>query len=192
MFAGLAVLGACSRYSPDARREIEALMELRSQRDRYMASAEGPLLAEQRGAFKGLAYFKPDLGLVFDAALEVASPADTVHFVTSTGTVEPYVRAGTFHFDFAGPQRLDVFRSAGGGLFLPFGDTTNGTLTYAGGRYVDLRELSDGRLRLDFNRAYNPYCAYNARWVCPLPPAQNRLAVAVRAGERTYPYGHEP
>jgi uncharacterized protein (DUF1684 family) len=80
----------------------------------------------------------------------------------------------------------------GGGLFLPFGDATNGTQTYAGGRYVDLRELSDGRLRLDFNRAYNPYCAYNARWVCPLPPAQNRMAVAVRAGERSYPYGHAP
>lgn len=191
MLAGLGV-SACSRYSPDEKREIEALMEHRSERDRFIASAEGPLLPDQRGAFKGLAYFGPDLALVFDATLEVASPADTVRFVTSTGTIEPYVRAGRFHFDYGGPQKLDVFRSVGGGLFLPFGDATNGTQTYAGGRYVDLRELSDGRLRLDFNRAYNPYCAYNARWVCPLPPAQNRMAVAVRAGERSYPYGHAP
>jgi len=78
----------------------------------------------------------------------------------------------------------------GGGLFLPFSDTTSGDGTYGGGRYLldtvkgaDLG-IENGRLVLDFNFAYNPSCAYDPKWVCPLAPAQNRLPIPVRAGER--------
>jgi uncharacterized protein (DUF1684 family) len=79
----------------------------------------------------------------------------------------------------------------GGGLFLPFGDATNGTTTYGGGRYLldsikgaDLGQVEDGRMILDFNFAYNPSCAYSPRWSCPLAPARNKLPGGVMAGEK--------
>lgn len=73
-------------------------------------------------------------------------------------------------------------------LFLPFTDTTNGNETYGGGRYIDLREgdIKDGKLILDFNKAYNPYCAYSAGCSCPKPPAENDLNVAIKAGEKIF------
>ncbi len=73
-------------------------------------------------------------------------------------------------------------------LFLPFYDKTNGTTTYGGGRYIDLRisDIRDGRISIDFNRAYNPWCAYKEGYNCPIPPEENRLTIAIEAGERLY------
>src|SRR5207302_1076236 len=102
-------------------------------------------------------------------------------------------RFGRACFDLDGsPQMLELFwlEGYGGGVFLPFGDTTSGHETYGGGRYLlDTVKGSDlgedgGRLVLDFNFAYNPSCSYDPRWACPLTPASNRLATAVTAGER--------
>ncbi|NJO82052.1 MAG: DUF1684 domain-containing protein [Blastochloris sp.] len=74
-----------------------------------------------------------------------------------------------------------------GGLLLPFADALAGSETYGAGRYLEPELLDDGRVLIDFNRAYNPYCAYNDGWSCPLTPAENRLSVAIRAGERIFP-----
>ena len=71
-------------------------------------------------------------------------------------------------------------------LFIPFRDLTSGQETYASGRYIDLAENTSGAYELDFNRAYNPYCAYNSAFSCPIPPAENTLALAIRAGEKKY------
>lgn len=80
-----------------------------------------------------------------------------------------------------------VYRSVDGdGYFLPFMDATTGEESYSDGRYLDLPSTDDGRLVVDFNYAYNPYCAYNANWSCPIPPSENRLTVAITAGEKTY------
>lgn len=181
---------ACSESDPEHRAYVEMLMRHRTEKDRFMLSAEGPLTSGQRGAFKGLAYYGADPRLVFDAVLERSGTADTVHFVTSTNTLEPYLRVGVLRFTHAGrEQRLTLFESVGhGDLFLPFADLTTAHETYGGGRYIDPQRLADGRYRLDFNLAYNPYCAYNSRWICPLPPPENRLDLAVEAGERSYPY----
>jgi uncharacterized protein (DUF1684 family) len=119
--------------------------------------------------------------------------------LTTTDPVELHIPEGSFtrfgrvELELDGVAlRLDCFwlDGYGGGLFLPFGDTTNGTTTHGGGRYLldtakgaDLGG-EDGRLVLDFNFAYNPSCAYDPRWVCPLAPPGNRLPVAVEAGER--------
>ena len=76
-----------------------------------------------------------------------------------------------------------------GALFLPFRDTTSGAESYGAGRYLEVEPTDDGKLRVDFNYAYSPYCAYcayNDRWSCPIPPAENRLGVAIRAGERSF------
>lgn len=80
---------------------------------------------------------------------------------------------------------LTVYRDPeGGGLFLPFQDATSGHETYPAGRYLELPVLEDGRIRLDFNYAYHPFCAYNANYSCPMPPIENKLDVPIRAGER--------
>ena len=99
-----------------------------------------------------------------------------------------------------GDQELELFwlEAYGGGLFLPFRDATGGSETYGGGRYLldtvkgaDLG-TEEGRVVLDFNFAYNPSCAYDPKWACPLSPPANRLAVAVRAGEKKPEVGLEP
>ena len=187
------LLSACSETDPVRRAAIEDLMRRRSQIDALMMSEEGPLTASQRSRFKGLAYFAPNFDLVFDLPLQRASVADTVRFLTSKNTFDAYVRLGTFAFDHGSrTHTLTLYRAVQGGtLFLPFADRTSGEETYGAGRYLDPQPLADGRYRLDFNRAYNPYCAYNAEWVCPLPPPENVLDFPVRAGERNFPYGHD-
>ena len=165
-------------------------MRHRTQIDALMMSDAGPLTAEQRSRFKGLAYYTPNFDLVFDVPLRNASVPDTVRFITSKNTFDRYLRLGILAFEFKGRvHELTLFRALEGGtLFLPFADRTSGEDTYGAGRYLDPQALQDGRYRLDFNRAYNPYCAYNAHWVCPLTPPQNVLDFAVRAGERRFPY----
>jgi len=184
-----AMLAACGG-DPQERQAVEALMEHRTARDRFMASADSPLTPEQRGRFKGLAYFKPNFDLVFESELQVVTPADTVRMLTTTGGIDLYLRYATFPFEFAGQSvALTVFRGLEAGhLFLPFTDATSGEESYGAARYIDLQPVEGLRYRLDFNLAYNPYCAYNPKWACPIAPPENHLAFAVRAGERKYPY----
>jgi uncharacterized protein (DUF1684 family) len=110
---------------------------------------------------------------------------------TSTGDVASYIRWARISFAVDGETaELTVFKDAqSGSLFLPFQDANAGGETYEAGRYLDV-EQHDGRLHVDFNYAYNPYCAYNEMWSCPIPPAENRLAVAVRASERSFDDEH--
>jgi len=116
---------------------------------------------------------------------------------TNTGEIRRGLRYGYFDFQ-VGDQtcRLQVYRledasGVGASLFIPFRDSTSGQETYAAGRYIDLKENISGVYDLDFNRAYNPYCAYNSEFSCPIPPAENTLNVAIHAGEKKYPYGFE-
>ena len=134
----------------------------------------------------------------YDPAARVTAavaPAEPQRFELDASAGEPmaFVRFGAASFALGGQElRLDLYwlDAYGGGLFVPFGDATSGSETYGAGRYLldtvkgaDLG-ADDGRLVLDFNVAYNPSCAYDPRWACPLAPPANRLPVAVRAGER--------
>ena len=107
---------------------------------------------------------------------------------TSTGDVASYRRLGTVSFEVDGEAaQLTVYKDAeGDDLFLPFADATSGSETYGAGRYLDVQPLRDGRFLLDFNYAYNPYCAYNERWSCPLTPFENRVRVPIRTGEKSF------
>lgn len=107
---------------------------------------------------------------------------------TSTGDVASFRRWGTVEFDVDGETaRLTVYKDADGDeFFLPFADATSGSDTYGAGRYLDVQELEDGKLLVDFNYAYSPYCAYNERWSCPLTPSENRMRVPIRAGEKSF------
>src|SRR5690242_16549182 len=155
---------------------------------------QSALSAEDRATFTGLRYFPYDHALRIEATL-TPQPAQTTEELPSSGPHPvQYPRAGTISFTLDGaPMSLAVYwiDVYGGGLFLPFRDATSGTETYGAGRYLfdtvkgaDLGVTNDGRLILDFNFAYNPSCAYDPRWVCPLAPPPNRLDVPIRAGER--------
>lgn len=168
-----------------------------SERDRLFAShPQSAVPLASRDRFDGLAYFAHDRDLRTTARFEaVEGPVlELAHSASGTSRVR---EVGRVHFELVGrPCSLSVywFDQYGGGLFLPFRDETSGQETYGGGRYLldtakgaDLGRTDDGSLVLDLNYAYHPSCFHDPRWSCPLAPPQNRLPLAVRAGERTRP-----
>ena len=105
---------------------------------------------------------------------------------TTTGNVQHYERFGSFSFEIDGQTvKLTIYRSEHG-FFLPFVDSLAGTETYPAGRYLEPDPLPGGRFFIDFNLAYNPYCAYNDMYSCPITPSENRLKVPIRAGEKLF------
>jgi len=141
--------------------------------------------------FSGLHYYPPDSAFAFEVTLVKLRLPKPVTLMTSTGVPRPMLRYGTFTFPIDGkPYTLTAFKSREEDphLFVPFRDATNSGETYSAGRYLDLDEHSgDGSYVLDFNLAYNPYCAYNSDYSCPVVPSENVLPVAIRAGEKQLP-----
>lgn len=169
------------------------LVDFRRAKDEFFRGDDAsPLLASQRRTFEGLRYYEPNPALVVTVEPEVFEERELVHMQTSTGGEAIYQRWGRARFTTEGEEvALTLFRDpASGAFFLPFQDANAGGETYGAGRYLEVMPLEDGRLLLDFNYAYNPYCAYNEHWSCPIPPAENRVAVAIRAGERSFEDGH--
>ena len=164
------------------------LAAFRAAKDRsFKASASSPIPPVERASFAGLRYYpeNPDLRLLVQ--VEELDPKDPIQMVTSTGDVQEYLRWGRFQFEAAGlPAALTVYYATWGGYFVPFVDATSGAETYGAGRYLELEALEDGSFLADFNLAYNPYCAYSEDYSCPIPPAENRIAVPIRAGEMAY------
>jgi len=167
------------------------LLDFRREKDHYFAhNPHSPLLPEQRQDFQGLRYYEENPALCFEVTIEPYTGGEhrTIPMQTSTGSVVDYERYGRFTFQVDGQEvALTVYMSAGnGGFFVPFMDATSGEETYSGGRYLELEPLPGGRYLVDFNMAYNPYCAYNELWTCPIPPKENRLSVPIRAGEKNF------
>ncbi|PKB71704.1 MAG: hypothetical protein BZY87_04340 [SAR202 cluster bacterium Io17-Chloro-G6] len=166
--------------------------DFRKAKDQYFGGdQDSPLTFEQRKRFRGLQYFPENSKLKFVLSVEEFSRDDrnVIQMATSTGETASHLRWGQLKFEVDGtPVVLTVYRNVDGDeYFLPFTDVTTGRESYSGGRYLDLPATGDGRLLLDFNYAYDPYCAYNPHWSCPIPPAENRLPVAITAGEKTFP-----
>ena len=144
--------------------------------------------------FHGIHYFAYDPAARVEARFLPMSGEAPVAFPTSSGRVANYRPVGRLMFALYGqPCRLTVYRgldehSATDPPFVPFTDATSGDETYGGGRYMDLAPLAPGQttVTLDFNFTYHPYCAYSAGYSCPVPPAENALPVAVRAGVRSW------
>ena len=170
----------------DVRFSVVDLVELRREKDRFFGGPhDSPLTVEQRGSFTGLKYFDLDPALRFEVSLE-GEPGGVEEVEMSDGTTDHLQRAGTVRFSVDGTDATLLGFHQGDELFIPFRDATSGKDTYGAGRYVEAEPLGKGRYLLDFNRAYNPYCAYNDDWQCPLPPAENWLTVAIRAGEKSF------
>jgi hypothetical protein len=166
----------------------------RATRDELFCShPQSPLPEQSRAGFGGLDYFPydPELRVLADVEPAASEPREIAGSGSSTVTFTRFAHAG---FDLGGERRsLELYwlEGYGGGIFVPFGDATNGDESYGPGRYVldsvkgaDLG-MQDGRLVLDFNFAYNPSCSYDDRWACPLCPPPNRLPTPIRAGEQT-------
>ncbi|MEP7358358.1 MAG: DUF1684 domain-containing protein, partial [Anaerolineales bacterium] len=153
---------------------------------------QSPLTREQKREFKGLAYFPENPALRLEVPVELFQPREAVEMQTSTGDVQRYERYGRFKFNVDGQEAALTIYSGENGYFLPFVDALAGQETYGAGRYLEPEPLGGGKFLVDFNLAYNPYCAYNDKWSCPVPPAENRVKLAVRAGEKVFhAEGHE-
>jgi uncharacterized protein (DUF1684 family) len=185
--------GACkvTRSAEATEAYIRRIEEYRKRRDEFFKSNENtPLLPEQRERFRGLRYYpvKPEYRFVVELQRDGVSQ-ERVILGTTTGEPKEFIVAGRVTVEIEGkPVTFTVYREVGRGrYFLPFRDTTAGSETYSVGRYLDPQETPDGKLVIDFNMAYNPYCAYNDRWTCPIPPRENIVDVPIRAGEMAYP-----
>lgn len=166
----------------------DRLSGFRQRKDLFFKEhTESPLTPEQREAFNGLSHFpeNPDLRLRLELDTTGEGIGDEVTIGTINGQTKQYVRAGRVSFEVDGaPVKLTVFKElTRGNFFVPFRDATAGDETYEVGRYLEPKLLPDGRINLDFNLAYNPYCAYNHGWSCPIPPFENVLKSPIRAGE---------
>lgn len=190
--AGMYARARAARADPET-----ACLEFRRARDElFRAHPQSALSPEQRASFAGLSYFPYDPGLRFALPVDTAVEPRPIEVHLRDDGVMRLRRFGRVRFKIAGREvSLSVFwiLGYGGGVFLPFKDLTSAEETYQGGRYLldtikgaDLGQEGD-RLIVDFNYAYNPSCAYQARWNCPLAPEENHLPVAIRAGERRFP-----
>lgn len=166
---------------------MSELDDFRREKDQFFkVDRHSPLTAEQKRSFQGLKYFPENPALALEVEVTEFPQKDEIQMQTSTGDVQVYQRYGRIHFDVEGqPVELTIYASDNG-YFLPFVNSLANQETYGAGRYLEPEPLEDGRFAVDFNYAYNPYCAYNELWSCPLTPFENRLRVPIRAGEKNF------
>jgi uncharacterized protein len=181
----LPALAACGRELPYE----EEVQGWRAEKDEYMRSSDSPVEPAERRDFPPLNYYPVQQDYRVPASLTLVESRDVLELPTSQNQRVQMRRVGYLDFRVKGESlRLTAFASADDPamrrLFVPFGDLTNEDETYKGGRYMDLQRTGTGIYDLDFNRAYLPYCVYNPKYDCPLPPRENRLKTHVRAGER--------
>ncbi|HEY4651956.1 MAG TPA: DUF1684 domain-containing protein [Pontibacter sp.] len=157
----------------------------------FRSRTNSPFTEEGRRTFKNLIYYEPNTQYRVTAKIEELPRQDTLLMTLTNGSYEPYLRYAAATFELEGQsQRLTLYKKLAEDkeeLFVPFTDKTNGFETYGGGRYLDAPYKEDAKtIVLDFNRAYSPFCAYNPEYVCPVPPKDNRLTIAIPVGEKTY------
>lgn len=188
-----ALLTGCGGTGEDSRAEIvKQIEQYRQKKDRFLrTSPQSPLPDSLKKRFEGLDYFPIDLRYRFRGPLVLFRQQVVDSLPATGGEKRAALRWGYFTILWKkNTYRLLVYRMLdepeGENLLLAFTDETSGKETYGGGRYVDLVPGEEGTYVLDFNLAYNPYCAYNPTYSCPLPPRENHLPFPVRAGEKKF------
>jgi uncharacterized protein len=171
----------------------EEIKKEREEKDRFMRSSPESPFAKAPETYKGLNYFPPDIKYRVIASLRPVKDNKPVILTTNDGKEQRYFEYAYAEFKLDGVNnRLLILEIADmgpfrGKLFLAFGDKTSAVETYGAGRYLDVTKTPGSQtIKLDFNLAYNPYCAYDDSYTCPLPPSQNILDIPIRAGERVY------
>jgi uncharacterized protein (DUF1684 family) len=181
---------ACGSHPPDESDYLRKVAAERAEKDAAFAAAEEPIPFDAHGRFLPLAYFPIDPAYAVPASFTEDPPAARLRVEIQTSGHQPrqMERLGTLAFTLQGQLlRLAAYREVGDPsdrLFVPFTDLTSGQQTYQAGRYLDIARSPTGIYVVDFNRAFNPYCYYNPTYDCPYPPKENRLSVAITAGER--------
>lgn len=164
---------------------------------RYANPEESPLTKEDVKTFKKLDFFEIDKNYKVTAQLILTPDAPVFEMQTTTDRLPLYKKYGIAKFSINGIScELSLYRNQeylssleyGHLLFIPYNDATNGTLTYGGGRFIDVEipENGENTIVIDFNKSYNPLCAYNHKFSCPIPPSENNINVEILAGEKAY------
>ncbi|MEJ2542648.1 MAG: DUF1684 domain-containing protein [Calditrichaceae bacterium] len=195
-------LYACSNQSSNSNYSQAEIDSLKNEFVRYCQNKDkdfkntdwSPLTKEDKSTFSGLHYYSYDISFRYQLKIHTYSTKDTIKVPGSkAGDLRKAVLYGYFEFERDGKsQRLEVWqmmpRKAGGEshLFVGFWDATSGETTYPGGRYLDMKKIDDKTYLLDFNYAYNPYCAYSNRYSCLIPSLENRLDIALTCGEKIF------
>ncbi len=157
----------------------------------YKSDEKSPLKSEDLKSFRKLPIYKFDKTFVVEAKFIKSENEKPFNMPTTTDRIAKYQKYGEVHFEMKGNsyalnvytnlslQNIPIYRDY---LFFPFTDESNGSSTYGGGRYLDLRINKSGKILIDFNQAYNPYCAYNDRYSCPIVPKENHINEEINAG----------
>ena len=190
------VISCGSSLAQDFAKQTDAFRK--KYKEDFTKTSDSPLKKED---LKYLRFYAPDSNFKVTATFERIRNSRSFEMPTYSGKQKTFVKYGTVRFKLYGRrQRLTIYRSLSletlpqyrDYLFLPFRDKTSGVETYGGGRYMDLKtsDVKDGTCVLDFNKAYNPYCAYSEGFNCPIPPQENTLFVAIKAGEKNFAKEH--
>lgn len=170
---------------------INQITLYRHERAEFFRYSPNSPFIQQKVNFSYLDYYSASPEFVIKANFKKTIELDTVNLATSTGTIDEFIAIGTANFNIQGVENsLFVLKSIhpnDQSLFIPYIDKTSGESTYGGGRYLDVQNPNGNIILLDFNKAYNPYCAYTEGYTCPFPPKENRLSVLIEAGEKSYP-----
>lgn len=167
----------------------------------YADTEKSPLTKEDLTTFKALEFFKIDEKYKVEAIIELTPNAPIFEMATSTSRLPLYRKYAIAKFTLNGVEcELSLYQNQkymasieyGNQLFLPFNDLTNGTTSYGSGRYIDIEipEKGSKTISIDFNKSYNPYCAYNYKYSCPVPPTENNLNIEINAGIKAYKKHH--
>ncbi|MFD2914854.1 DUF1684 domain-containing protein [Psychroserpens luteus] len=183
---------SCAQDKTPIAGDTEFQREMNSE---YKDATKSPLKAKDRKSFKGLDFFKFDSTFVVKASFKRTPDEDVFKMKTTTTRLPEYVKYGVVSFELHGETyQLNIYQNQGlmkkeeykDYLFLPFLDNTNGEESYGGGRYIDMTIPEGDAIEIDFNKAYNPYCAYNEKYSCPIVPRSNYLDLEVRAGVKVF------
>lgn len=163
-----------------------SIKNLRNEKDLYFKKDTASPIKDKLN-FKGLKYFEVNPVYKITGKIDKVTSGQTINISMTGGEVEEYEAYGNVSFEIEGVKCvLKIFKTPEGNLFLPFKDLTSNKETYGAGRYLDfgVNDVKDNQITIDFNKAYHPYCAYNQTFTCPVPPAENFLNVALKAGEK--------
>ncbi|MEX2232293.1 MAG: DUF1684 domain-containing protein [Cyclobacteriaceae bacterium] len=179
--------------SQDDTAYIKEIEKEREERDRFMRTSPESPFAKSEDVYKGLKYYSPDIRYRIIANLLPVQQKKAVTLTTNDGKEQRYIEYAYAEFRLDGVlNKLLILEIADmgsfrGKLFLAFGDETSAMQTYGAGRYLDVTKTpGSSTIKLDFNLAYNPYCAYDNSYSCPLPPRENILSIPIEAGEKSY------
>ncbi|MEQ9402792.1 MAG: DUF1684 domain-containing protein [Cyclobacteriaceae bacterium] len=175
--------------SHDSDEYINSLEKYREEKHNFFKNSEGSPFVQKKIDYQPVTFFPPDPDFKVNARLEKLSTRETLKISNTDGSAINYLKFANAKFKLKGNEySLLILKALGFGnqYLTAFIDKTSGISTYGGGRYLDLVIGKSDRIEIDFNKAYNPYCAYSEDYLCPLPPRENFLEVAIEAGEKDY------